>query len=85
MEVCEACGKTITNGSIHSKYGVVCSTTCYDHLREKKLETAAKVIEKPSDFKEWEGQNMSEIFLDSSWKICEASQQIQPFSYAKCL
>ena len=62
MEVCEACGKTITDGSIHSKYGVVCSGACYDHLREKKLEAAAKVIEKPSDFEEWEGQNMSEIF-----------------------
>lgn len=62
MEVCEACGKITTNSSIHFEYGIVCSGNCYDWLREKKLEAAAKAIEKPSDFKEWEGQNMSEIF-----------------------
>lgn len=55
MEVCEACGKITTNSSIHSEYGIVCSGNCYDWLREKKLEAAAKAIEKPSDFKEWEG------------------------------
>ena len=45
MEVCEACGKTITDGSIHSKYEVVCSGACYDQMRGKELEAAAKVIE----------------------------------------
>lgn len=45
MEVCEACGKITTNSSIHSEYGIVCSGNCYDWLREKKLEAAAKAIE----------------------------------------
>lgn len=61
-EVCKWCGKTITNSSISCKYGIVCSTTCYDRLRESKLEAEAKVVKEPSSFKEWESQDMSEIF-----------------------
>lgn len=62
MQKCNWCGKLLLGGSINSDGKIFCSGECYDFSRESQIENAAKAIKEPSDFKEWESYDMSEIF-----------------------
>lgn len=61
MATCTNCGTTNARSWTSFKSRAVC-VECYEKLKKAKILLAGNNIRQASDFKEWESQDMSELF-----------------------